>query len=131
MTGAARLTIWRASLALLTAAVLVVGFYFPLVGFGYAVDASATLSSRVTGLLLFLPAVGLLVLLLGMLPVMRSRVLLAIGIGGSLLLLPSLAACVCWLRFWPEMGALAGLLYLWAWWHLARPRLRREEAADG
>ena len=97
-----------------------------MIGLGYATNPSETVESRVIGLLLFLPAVGLVVLLLGMLPVMRRRVLLFIGISGSLLILPSLAACASRLRLWPEMGALAGLLYLWAWWHLARPRLGHE-----
>lgn len=109
--------------ALLTGATLVVGFYFPLIGLGYAMDESGTLASRVTGVLLFLPAVGLLVLGVAMLPAIRGRLLLWLGICGSLSIIPSLAACVAWLRFWPELGALVGLLYLWAWWHLARPRL--------
>ena len=109
--------------ALLTAAILVVGFYFPLIGLGSAMDSSETVESRVFGLLLFLPAIGLLVLLVAMLPVIRGRRLLALGIGGSALIVPSLAACGWTLRFGWEMGAVAGGLYLWAWWHLAGPRL--------
>lgn len=124
MTAATKTTVWRVLLALLTAAVLVIGFYFPLIGLGYALNGAETVESRVTGLLLFLPAVGLLVLLVGMLPAIRRAILLSVGIVGSLLILPSLVACAIWLRFWPETGALIGLLYLWTWWHLARPRLR-------
>jgi hypothetical protein len=109
--------------ALLTGGVLIVGFYFPLIGLGYAMDAKETFEYRVFGLLLFLPAVALLVLLVAMLPAIRGRLLLCLGIGGSLLIVPSLAGCVWTLRLNWVMGAVSGLLYLWAWWHLAAPRL--------
>ncbi|MGI8820690.1 MAG: hypothetical protein ACR2ID_07485 [Chthoniobacterales bacterium] len=36
VTNGARRTVWRVLLSLLTAPTLVVGFYFPLIGLGYA-----------------------------------------------------------------------------------------------
>ncbi|MEP6809988.1 MAG: hypothetical protein ABI992_07075 [Chthoniobacterales bacterium] len=126
MTNDARKMVGRVLFALLTAAILVGGFYFPLIGLGSAMDRSETVESRVFGLLLFLPAVGLLVLLVAMLPAFRGRLLLSLGIGGSLCIIPSLAACGWTLRVGWEMGTVAGGLYLWAWWHLAWPRLGRE-----
>jgi hypothetical protein len=118
----ATIKISRGLFAVFTAGVLVVTFYFPLIGLGFALDASADLRSRGTGLLLFLPGVAILVLLLGMLPPVRGRLLLWVGIAGNLLLLPSIAACA-WLRFPAKIGLLAGLAYLGAWWFLARTKL--------
>ena len=120
-------TVGRGLFALLTAGVLVVTFYFPLIGFGYAMDASADLQSRGEGLLLFLPGVALLVLLAGMLPTIRGRLLCGLGIGGSLLLLPSLVACA-WFHLPGILGGLIGLLYLWLWWFLVRSKLSPRSA---
>ena len=114
--------IWRGLFALLTAGVLIVTFYFPLIGLGYALDSSADLQSRGIGLLWFLPSVALLVLLVGLLPPARGRVLLWIGVGGTLLLLPSIVAGI-WMRYPEIIGSLAGLLYLGVWWFFAHPKL--------
>lgn len=121
MTNRAK-TITRALFALFTAAVLVITFYFPMIGLGYALDSSADLESRGTGLLLLLPSLALLVLLVAMLPVIRGRPLLWWGISGSLLILPPITAC-CWLRGPGLLGLFAGITYLAAWWRLARTRL--------
>ncbi|MGI9087427.1 MAG: hypothetical protein ACR2HH_06770 [Chthoniobacterales bacterium] len=59
--------IYRVLFALLTAAILVIGFYFPLIELGYAMDSSADVQSRAEGMSLFLPGVAGLVLLVGML----------------------------------------------------------------
>ncbi|MDQ1422081.1 MAG: hypothetical protein QOJ52_4043 [Acidimicrobiaceae bacterium] len=121
MTGAAT-KISRGLFALFTAGFLAVTFYFPLIGLGYALDSSADLRSRGEGLLLLLPTVAISVLLAGMLPPVRGRFLFWLGVGGNLLLLPSLAAGA-WLGFPGILGAFVGLVYLAVWWYLARSKL--------
>ena len=112
----------RALLALFTAFVLVVTFYPAALGLGYALDASADFQSRVGGALFFLPSVALLVLLVGMLPPIRGRMLLWLGVTGSLLPLPSIIASLM-LNSAAAFGALVGLLYLGTWWLLAWPKV--------
>lgn len=121
MTDAAK-TIFRGLFSAFTAGVLVVTFYFPLIGLGYAMDSSADFQSRATGVLLFLPSVAILILLFGMLPRVRGGRLLLLGMGGSLLLLPPIVACA-YLGLPAGFGSLAGLVYLALWWFLARAKL--------
>lgn len=115
-------TISRGLFSLFTAAVLVITFYFPLIGLGYAMNSAGDFESRINGVLLFLPSVAVLILLVGMFPPIRGRRLLLLGIGGSLLLLPSIVACAL-LGLPAAFGALAGLAYLAVWWFLARAKL--------
>src|SRR6476659_9656231 len=107
----------RAVFCFLSAGLLLVTFYFPLIGFGYLTDSSADVQSRATGLLLLLPSVVMLILMVGMMPRVPVRVVWWLGIGGTLLLVPCIAACAS-LRFPAALGALAGLIYLGIWWLL-------------
>lgn len=111
--------LYRALFALFTAAVLVVTFYFPLIGLGAAMDSSASLQARAASLLWFLPSVAILILLLGMVLPIRGRRLFWLGVAGNLLILPSIITCA-WLGPAAIIGALAGLIYLGVWWLLAR-----------
>ncbi len=114
--------LYRALFALFTAAALVVTFYFPLVGLGGAMNSSADLQSRGESLLWFLPSFAILILLLGMVLPIRGRRLFWLGVGGNLLILPSIIACA-WLGPAAIIGALVGLGYLAIWWLLARGKL--------
>ena len=112
----------RGALALFTVALLTATFYFPLIGVGYAIDQSADLKSRGTGLLLFLPSVALLILLAGMMCETRSKPSFWLGIAGTALILPSIGACAI-LGSWGLIGSAAGLSYLAIWWFLAPAKL--------
>ena len=121
MTGKAN-KLARGALALFTVALLVVTFYFPLIGFGYSIDPTADLRSRGTGLLLFLPSVALVILLAGIVAAVRSKPSFWLGIAGTALILPSIGACAI-LGWWGLIGSATGLSYLAIWWFLAQARL--------
>ena len=112
----------RAVLGAFTVAALIVTFYFPLIGFGYSTDSNADLESRLGGLLLLLPWIGLAVLLWGVIVGVRNNLSFWLGIAGTSLIVPSAITCA---RFgaWGIVGSVAALSYLAIWWSLARANL--------
>lgn len=130
MTYSSKLQLGRALLALFTVALLVVTFYFPLIGLGYALDRTADFQSRWEGVLLLLPSVVLLLLLVGLLPFVRGRSLLWLGIGANLLLLAPVIACVR-MGFPSAFGLLAAIVYSGAWWWLVQAKIERSARPAG
>jgi hypothetical protein len=122
MTDSSKLQLGRALLALFTVALLVVTFYFPLIGLGYALDREADFESRRDGALLVLPSVVLLLLLAGLMPFARGRSLLWLGIGANLLLLAPVIACAR-MGFPAAFGVLAAIAYSGTWWRLIRAKI--------
>ena len=122
MTQPIALKIYRGLLALFTAGALVVTFYLPLIGLGYALDASASLQSRAEGLLFVLPSIAGLLLLVGMLPPIRGRALLSFGITASVLALPPIVTCAT-AGLAGAIGAMVGVAYIAVWWLLVRSKL--------
>ena len=102
--------------------ILLITFYFPLYGLGVVLDKSATLSDRWEGAVLVLPSASLLAFLIGMLPQLRGPVLLWMGIGATVLLVPPVIACAR-MGFPAALGCVAALAYTGLWWHLAKSRL--------
>jgi hypothetical protein len=114
--------VWRGAFALFTIVVLVVTFYFPLIGLGYALDGSADLHSRGEGLLLLSPSVALSIFLAGLLPVLRACSLLSLGLVASLVLLAPAVACAR-MGFPAAIGSLCAIVYAGTWWLLIRSKL--------
>jgi hypothetical protein len=124
MTDSHAIKVGRGLLAVLTMAVLLVTFYFPLMGLGYAMDASADVQSRWEGILLMLPSFVLLLFFFGLLPPVRGRSLLWLGIVANVLLLPPVAACVR-MGFPAAIGLFVAIIYVGTWWLLAKSKLAR------
>ena len=130
MTHSSKLQLGRVLLGLFTVMLLAVTFYFPLIGLGYALDRTADFQSRGEGVLLLLPSVVLLLQLVGLLPFVRGRSVLWLGLGANLLLLAPVMACVR-MGFPAAFGLLAAIVYSGTWWWLVQAKIERSARPAG
>lgn len=118
------ITISRGLYAALTLGTLVVSWLIPFSGFAFAFGSAADAKQRVLGWVFLGPGIGALLLLLGLLPGIRGRLLRFLGIGADLLALPFVILYLWHSR--PNDAVAYGflaLLYFSSWWILVSTKL--------
>jgi hypothetical protein len=113
-----------------TIVVLAASWTAPVLGFHYAFEPAFAFEQpfdfrdRLLGILLLSPCLAMLLLLSGLVPAIRGRLLCGIGLTGGLLLLPSVAA-YAWKTGFPFGAALffLAVVYFGSWWFLVRLKL--------
>ena len=111
--------------AVVTIVALAATLFLPAYGFAILIEPPSDGWPRMFGLLLLSPWLAMLLLLGGLLPIVRGRLLGWLGLSGSLLLFPAVAA-FAWRAEFPLGIALFFLaaVYFGSWWVLVRPKLR-------
>lgn len=108
--------------AVFSVLVLVITFYFSIVGLGLLVGAPSANGTRFEGAALLFPSIVLVLWLVGLLPWLRGASLLWLGVGTHVLLLPLIVTLVR-MGFPAALGLLVPIGYSAAWWWLVRSRL--------
>ena len=110
--------------ALVTIVAFAATLFLPAYGLAILIEVPSDLWSRMFGLLLLSPWLAMLLLLGGLLPIVRGRMLGWLGLSGGLLMFPAVAA-FAWRAGFPLGIALFFLaaVYFGSWWVLVRPKL--------
>lgn len=110
--------------ALVTIVALAAMLFLPAYGLAILIEDHSDLRGRMFGLFLLSPWLAMWLLLGGLCPIVRGRILSCLGLFAGLLLFPFVAACA-WRAGFPLNFAILFLTvaYFSSWWILVRPKL--------